>query len=443
MRALSAIILATTILAPSAIAQEAVPPMVTQSVTQPVAQAPAPPKPMPADPAGNVRALKAGEEAAKKTLFATAPEGAAVESRYGSATLTLKDGTVRPANEAETVAILAYFNAKKAREEGEKQETMAILTAEERAELDAASTAVAMALPPRSRLYKTDAGWRVALNDGTVREPQGAEAEAMGRREAIVARLDARIDEVLAMRAAPLRVLADPSQKDRTGEHNDTGVLISQPLVFNRAAVLKGDLSARRDGFNTYTIPAGAKLFVVDGPDALQAYCLPSKSKAGLFKMLSDWIPCFLDKDGDGMLETQTNGGKPLGGVYMYASGFAPTGQVMQPAGFEDLPYLEGYQQRIGLAVTHGSFIKKTGTHKFVVHAWVGPDDKERQMVSGTLRALEAQEGVPTIIEMMGAKIEITATGKQRIAYRVVEPMPMQPYGLEMKTTYSTRRVYY
>lgn len=53
------------------------------------------------------------------------------------------------------------------------------------------------------------------------------------------------------------------------------------------------------------------------------------------------------------------------------------------------------------------------------------------------------KENTPTIVEMMGAKIEITATAKNAFSYRIVEPMPMQPYGLEMRTTTSTRIIYY
>jgi hypothetical protein len=53
------------------------------------------------------------------------------------------------------------------------------------------------------------------------------------------------------------------------------------------------------------------------------------------------------------------------------------------------------------------------------------------------------KENTPTIVEMMGAKIEITATAKNAFSHRIVEPMPMQPNGLEMRTTTSTRIIYY
>jgi hypothetical protein len=113
-----------------------------------------------------------------------------------------------------------------------------------------------------------------------------------------------------------------------------------------------------------------------------------------------------------------------------------------QPAPVEPLPYLEGYQQRVGLHADMSAH-RKAGMHKFEIRAWVGADDTDRQMLSDAPRIIEMKENTPTIVEMMGAKIEITATAKNKFSYRIVEPMPMQPYGLEMRTTTSTRMIYF
>lgn len=221
-----------------------------------------------------------------------------------------------------------------------------------------------------------------------------------------------------AISQAPLRIVEDQTLVGKVGQAKRWQPILAQTMVFNRAAKLNEDLVRK----NKSVIPAGTTLFVTTDKK-VEYHCLPRDG------FMSNQILCFDDKDGDGKLEHESNGGTPLNGVYMYASGFSDRGVVLTPAAASSIPYMEGHKQQVGIQWVGSNL--NIATLSLAVSA-----GKNWTPVSNSTVAIKLDANGEGVGELMGAKIEVRQLDKNLLQYKIVTPIPERPFGLHMRVTY-------
>jgi hypothetical protein len=213
-------------------------------------------------------------------------------------------------------------------------------------------------------------------------------------------------------------------------------VLFSQPLVFNRTSRLTEDMVVDRMvgplfRRKSITVPAGARMFVTATPDGLDAHCLlprnPLVMRAFAALDMSDQLPCYIDTDFDGRLDSQRNGTEATTtGIHSLRFDFSPIGAVLSPARFEETPPESGAAgYRFGVEAVENNL--SPGLQEIVLGMWAAASDSwPRGTARGRARVL-IREGETATAEIAGAKIEFRYTGDRTIAFKILECLPERP----------------
>ncbi len=366
------------------------------------------------------------------------PRNTAMDKIDGQWFVTPPNKPQRAASPAEAAAIAALEAAILAQRAADRAALRASLTDEERVAVDAADDAIRAALPAGAWHKRAGGAIVVMLADKTERAATPEEMPALERFYALADRIEARLRRA-DIDNALMRVLPDDTLTgaERTAEPGEP--LWTQQLVFSRNVALGSDLVVQRGRIKT-AIEAGAKLFVTPGPNGQDAFCLPRVSGGkNLLPGYADWFPCFLDTDGDGALDKQTNGGKPNAGIFLGARGYRSAGVVVTAARIRAVPPNEGFRQRVGPRWSYTDTNKQTGERVAYFELIVAPEQGPGARIAGVSAAvpLDAQgrgEG-----EMLGARFAVEQTGAQGVTIRILKPMPEQPFGVRAsgETSYS------
>jgi hypothetical protein len=268
-----------------------------------------------------------------------------------------------------------------------------------------------------------------------------AERESRQVYQGLIARLSSKVRLRAMAEIAPLRIVHDPALAGRQGVIEGPGrraafgapegrVLFAQDLRFNRGARLAGALTARLSG-RDYTFPAGTELFIAATDSGYDAHCLPHVAPRSWTRAFQErpWIPCYVDTNFDGALDSQRDGGAQIAGTYAAVGGFEPQGEVVTQAGVEELPSMDRYGQRIGVEVLESSL--SGDAQEIVLAVWIAAsDDAPRLTLSGVER-VRAPRGGSAVATISGARIELRYTGDRTIAYRILEGLPEQPFRVD------------
>jgi hypothetical protein len=357
------------------------------------------------------------------------PRNTAMNKIDGQWFVTPPNKPKRAASPAEVVAIADLEAAILAQRAADRAALRASLTDEERVAVDAADDAIRAALPPGAWHKRVAGAIIVILADKTERAATLEERPALERFYALADQIEARLRRADIDKAV-LRILPDEALvgAERTAEPGEP--LWTQQLVFSRNVALSSDLVVQRGRIRT-AIEAGAKLFVTAGPKGQDAFCLPRVSGGkNLLPGYTDWFACFLDADGDGALDKQTNGGKPNAGVFLSARGFRSSGVVLTAARMRTLAPNEGFRQRIGPRWSYTDTNKQTGERVAYFELIVAPEHGPGARIAGVSAAVPLDAEGRGEGQMLGARFAVEQSGGQGVKIRILKPMPEQGFSV-------------
>lgn len=419
-QALTAIVWAAACSA--ALAQAASAPAPSANTAAPAAAAPAPDAAMIRFQKSYVQVRDRGQ-----ALASILPPGSRMRMVAGKPTTILANGAKREPNAAEMAAWTPLVAAFEEQIRAQTEMTADFLP-EERDRLVKARVGLLLMLEPgESAGAKAGGGWEIKRASGPPRAPTAEEAVYLAEVDAVAeAAGESAIAKLMeaAISQAPLRIVADKTQEGKTGQVKRYEPIVAQTMVFNRAAKLDADLVRK----GKTVIPGGTTLFVTT-ENKKDYYCLP---RAGF---IGSQILCFDDSDSDGKLDHESNGGTPLNGVYMYADGFFDRGAVLTPAAASSIPYMEGHKQQAGLLWSYTSTDKATGAMTAHLSLAVGAGKTWTAVSNSGVDVKLDEKGVGTG-KHMGAEVEVRQVDKNLLEYKIIKPMPEQPFGLEKKVTY-------
>jgi hypothetical protein len=208
-------------------------------------------------------------------------------------------------------------------------------------------------------------------------------------------------------------------------------VLFAQDLRFNRGARLTSPLTASLGG-RRYTFPTGTEFFVATTEGGFDAFCLSHVTRAWFTNLFErrPWTPCYVDSDFDGGLDSQRDGGDPIGGTHVALRGFTPEGEVVTPARFEETPASDRFRQRIGVEVFENNV--SGNEQEIVLGPFIAASDASERLSLSSSERVRLRRGGTAVAHVAGARIEFRYTGDRKVSYKILEGFPERPFSLEV-----------